>query len=127
MLYEKLNPEMQRMVDDYARRLKVYDWGRRSELLAEVSLPFGEELVHYAVGPGTCAVPGLPAGLEALWSRYGRLAWPRLVEPALRLAQQALGLCQAQGDRHREAELVEEPADDAAHERHGHEHGDADR
>ena len=44
MLYEKLNPEMKRMVDDYARRLKVYDWGRRSELLAEVSLPFGEEL-----------------------------------------------------------------------------------
>jgi hypothetical protein len=44
MLYEKLNPEMKRMVDDYARRLQVYDWGRRSELLAEVSLPFGEEL-----------------------------------------------------------------------------------
>ena len=44
MLYEKLNPEMKRMVDDYARRLKVYDWGRRSELLAEVSLPFGEDI-----------------------------------------------------------------------------------
>ena len=44
MLYEKLNPEMKRMVDDYARRLEIYDWGRRSELLAEVSLPFGEEL-----------------------------------------------------------------------------------
>lgn len=44
MLYEKLNPEMKSMVDDYARRLKVYDWRRRSELLAEVSLPFGEEL-----------------------------------------------------------------------------------
>ena len=44
MLYEKLNPEMKRMVDDYARRLQIYDWGRRSELLAEVSLPFAEEL-----------------------------------------------------------------------------------
>jgi hypothetical protein len=44
MLYEKLNPEMRRMVDDYARRLEIYDWGRRSELLSEVSLPFGEEL-----------------------------------------------------------------------------------
>lgn len=44
MLYEKLNPEMKEMVDDYARRLQIYDWGRRSELLAEVSLPFGEEL-----------------------------------------------------------------------------------
>jgi hypothetical protein len=44
LLYEKLNPEMKRMVDDWAHRLQVYDWARRSELLAEVSLPFGEEL-----------------------------------------------------------------------------------
>ena len=43
MLYEKLNPDMQKMVDDYAQRLQIYDWSRRSELLAEVSLPFGEE------------------------------------------------------------------------------------
>ena len=55
--------------------------------LSALQVPFGEELVHYAVGPGTCAVPGLPAGLDALWSRYGRLPWPRLVEPALRLAR----------------------------------------
>jgi gamma-glutamyltranspeptidase / glutathione hydrolase len=53
----------------------------------ELRVPFGEELVHYAVGPGTCAVPGLPAGLGALHERYGRLPWPRVVEPALRLAR----------------------------------------
>jgi gamma-glutamyltranspeptidase/glutathione hydrolase len=53
----------------------------------ELRVPFGEELVHYAVGPGTCAVPGLPAGLGALHARYGRLPWPRVVEPALRLAR----------------------------------------
>jgi gamma-glutamyltranspeptidase/glutathione hydrolase len=52
-----------------------------------LQVPFGEELVHYAVGPGTCAVPGLPAGLAALHVRYGRLPWARLVEPALRLAR----------------------------------------
>jgi gamma-glutamyltranspeptidase / glutathione hydrolase len=53
----------------------------------ELKVPFGEELVHYAVGPGTCAVPGLPAGLDALWRRHASLPWPRLVEPALRLAR----------------------------------------
>ena len=47
----------------------------------DLGVPFGEEVVHYAVGPGTCGVPGLPAGLGALWERYGRLPWPRLVEP----------------------------------------------
>ena len=53
----------------------------------DLAVPFGEEVVHYAVGPGTCGVPGLPAGLHALWERFGRLPWPRLVEPALRLAR----------------------------------------
>ncbi len=53
----------------------------------ELRVPFGEELVHYAVGPGTCAVPGLPRGLGTLHERFGRLPWPTLVEPALRLAR----------------------------------------
>ena len=53
----------------------------------ELHVPFGEELVHYAVGPGTCAVPGLPRGLGALHARFGRLPWARLVEPALALAR----------------------------------------
>ena len=53
----------------------------------ELRVPFGEELVHYAVGPGTCAVPGLPRGLGELHRRYGRLPWPTVVGPALRLAR----------------------------------------
>ncbi len=58
----------------------------------ELRVPFGEELVHYAVGPGTCAVPGLPAGLDSLWRRYGRLPWARLVEPAIRLARAGVSI-----------------------------------
>ena len=53
----------------------------------ELRVPFGEELVHYAVGPGTCAVPGLPRGLGALHARFGVLPWERLVEPAVALAR----------------------------------------
>jgi gamma-glutamyltranspeptidase / glutathione hydrolase len=53
----------------------------------ELHVPFGAELVHYAVGPASCGVPGVPAGLDALWREHGRLPWPRLVEPALRLAR----------------------------------------
>jgi gamma-glutamyltranspeptidase / glutathione hydrolase len=58
----------------------------------ELGVPFGEEVVHYAVGAGTCGVPGLPAGLGALWARYGRLPWERLVEPALELARSGVTL-----------------------------------
>jgi gamma-glutamyltranspeptidase / glutathione hydrolase len=59
---------------------------RDAELL-HLRVPFGEELVDYAVGPASCAVPGVPAGLDALWRAHGRLPWPRLIEPALRLAR----------------------------------------
>jgi gamma-glutamyltranspeptidase / glutathione hydrolase len=59
---------------------------REPELL-HLDVPFGAELVHYAVGPASCGVPGLPAGLDALWQAHGRVPWPRLVEPALRLAR----------------------------------------
>ncbi|MGZ4339517.1 MAG: gamma-glutamyltransferase, partial [Gaiellaceae bacterium] len=55
--------------------------------MEHLRVPFGQELVDYAVGASSCAVPGLPAGLDALWRRYGRLDWHRLVEPALRLAR----------------------------------------
>ena len=55
--------------------------------LLHLDVPFGAELVHYAVGPASCAVPGLPAGLEALSREHGRLPWRRLVEPAVQLAR----------------------------------------
>ena len=55
--------------------------------LLHLDVPFGAELVHYAVGPASCAVPGLPAGLAALWEAHGTLPWRRLVEPALLLAE----------------------------------------
>ncbi len=64
---------------------------RKAELL-HLDVQFGAELVHYAVGPASCAVPGVPAGLDALWRAHGRLPWERLVEPALRLAQHGVGL-----------------------------------
>jgi gamma-glutamyltranspeptidase/glutathione hydrolase len=54
--------------------------------MTELQVPFGEELVHYAVGAASCGVPGVPAALDALWREHGRLPWARLVEPALRLA-----------------------------------------
>jgi gamma-glutamyltranspeptidase/glutathione hydrolase len=63
--------------------------------MAELRVPFGEELVHYAIGASSCAVPGVPAGLDALWRTHGRLRWARLVEPALRLARAGVAMPEA--------------------------------
>jgi gamma-glutamyltranspeptidase/glutathione hydrolase len=56
----------------------------------ELDVPFGTELVHYTIGIASCAVPGIPAGLAALWGEHCRLPWPRLVEPALALAREGV-------------------------------------
>jgi gamma-glutamyltranspeptidase/glutathione hydrolase len=58
--------------------------------MESLEVPFGEELVHYAIGASSCAVPGVPAGLDALWRAHGRLPWARLVEPALRLGREGV-------------------------------------
>jgi gamma-glutamyltranspeptidase/glutathione hydrolase len=60
--------------------------------MESLAVPFGEELVHYAIGASSCAVPGVPAGLDALWRAHGRLPWARLVEPALRLARKGVAM-----------------------------------
>jgi gamma-glutamyltranspeptidase/glutathione hydrolase len=64
--------------------------------LVELQVPFGEELVHYAIGPASFAVPGVPAGLGALHARFGRLPWRQLFEPALRLARTGVAMPPAQ-------------------------------
>src|SRR5438477_12766021 len=63
--------------------------------LVHLDVPFGEELVHYAIGPASCAVPGVAAGLDTLWRAHGRMPWPRLVEPALRLARDGVDFPEA--------------------------------
>ena len=64
--------------------------------LEHLEVPFGTELVHYAVGIGSCGVPGVLAGLGELWRRDGSLPWARLVEPALRLAHEGTDFPRAQ-------------------------------
>ena len=60
--------------------------------LTRLEVPFGTELVHYAVGIGSCAVPGVPAGLDELWRQHGRLPWAQLVEPAIRIAREGVAM-----------------------------------
>jgi gamma-glutamyltranspeptidase / glutathione hydrolase len=58
--------------------------------LVDLPVVFGEDVVHYAVGPASCGVPGVPAALEALHRSGGALPWSRLVEPALELAREGV-------------------------------------
>src|SRR3954451_18169859 len=44
---------------------------RDAELL-HLDVPFGEELVHYAVGPASSGVPGVPSWIGELLPTHGR-------------------------------------------------------
>jgi gamma-glutamyltranspeptidase/glutathione hydrolase len=44
------------------------------------------------VGGKSVGVPGTPALLEAAHKRWGRLPWPRLFEPAIRLAEEGFAI-----------------------------------
>jgi gamma-glutamyltranspeptidase/glutathione hydrolase len=64
----------------------------RGDELVHLEVPFGAELVHYAIGPASCAVPGVPALLGELHARHGRLPWTRVCEPAIRLARDGVSM-----------------------------------
>lgn len=57
--------------------------GLRRVAATEIAIDFGGQLVPYAVGAATVAVPGVPAGAAELHRRWGRLTWPELVAPAV--------------------------------------------
>ena len=66
--------------------------GRRAVAPHEISIDFGGQLVPYAVGPATVAVPGVPAGAAALHERWGSLPWSDLVAPAIAHAKRGVTL-----------------------------------
>ena len=52
-----------------------------------VDIVFESEPIPYEIGCDTAGVPGVPAGCGAVWERWGRLSWARLVEPAIAAAR----------------------------------------
>jgi gamma-glutamyltranspeptidase/glutathione hydrolase len=59
---------------------------------------FGTGQQIFLVGPGSCAVPGVTAGLEHAHRRLGRLPWRELALPAAALARDGVALTPAHAD-----------------------------
>ncbi len=59
---------------------------------------FGTGQQVFLVGPGSCAVPGVTAGLEHAHRRLGRLPWGELTRPAVALAHAGVELTPAHAD-----------------------------
>ena len=67
-----------------------------------VDVGFGEATTTqpFRIGPASCAVPGVVAGLEAGHRRFGRLPWRELVQPAVELARDGIELTRQQAHLH---------------------------
>ena len=64
---------------------------RRFGQADRVSMPYGGGVDTF-IGPGSVATPGALAAIELLWKRWGRLPWPRLIEPAITAAREGFPL-----------------------------------
>lgn len=53
---------------------------------------FGTDIQEFHVGMASIATPGVVAGLFALAERFGRMPFPVLVEPAIKLAREGVAL-----------------------------------
>jgi len=73
---------------------------RIDQQMESIDVDFGSSSQAFLVGPGSCAVPGAVAGLEAAHRRYATLPWRRLFEPAIALARDGVELTTPQAYLH---------------------------
>jgi gamma-glutamyltranspeptidase / glutathione hydrolase len=85
-IYHEAETGRTRLLDFFVTMPGIGAAERKPEL-RELRVRFGNELVHYFIGIASCAVPGVPAGLDVLWREHGRLPWPTVVAPAIALAK----------------------------------------
>jgi len=58
--------------------------GHQATKGVEIEVVFVGQRVPYEIGASTVAVPGVPAGAQHLWQRWGRLPWADVVAPGLK-------------------------------------------
>ncbi|GIH12520.1 gamma-glutamyltransferase [Rugosimonospora africana] len=64
--------------------------------MCPIEIDLGGLPMSYSIGGASVAVPGVPAGTAAVHTRWGRLPWDRVVEPAINLARCGVVLPAAQ-------------------------------
>jgi gamma-glutamyltranspeptidase/glutathione hydrolase len=77
--------------------------GRRADArMDEITVEFEpDSWQKFSVGGASCAVPGVPKGLEEVHRRFGKLPWRELTEPAIELARAGVEITPAQDFMHK--------------------------
>src|SRR4051794_10018742 len=85
---------------DFFAAVPGIGWDRPRSSMRDVVLQFGGGTQLFHVGPASCAVPGIPAGLAAAHRRFGRMPWRELLQPAARLAREGIQVTAEHGFLH---------------------------
>ena len=81
--------------------------GRKAVEMETIDVDFdGSSSQVFLVGPASCAVPGVVAGLETAHRAYATIPWPRLLEPAIELARNGVELTPPQAYLHAILDLI---------------------
>ena len=80
--------------------------GRKPAEMETIDVDFDGSSQVFLVGPASCAVPGVVAGLETAHRTYATVPWPRLLEPAIELARNGVELTPQQAYLHAILDLI---------------------
>jgi gamma-glutamyltranspeptidase/glutathione hydrolase len=101
MLVHRSERRSARLYDFFVAAPGLGARGRTVAPIEDVDVDFdGATTQVFRIGPGTVAVPGTTAGLEAAHRSHGSLPWRRLLEPAIELARGGFELTQEQAYLH---------------------------
>jgi gamma-glutamyltranspeptidase/glutathione hydrolase len=72
------------------------DGAQRGSELVPIDVDFGGTTQVFNVGAASCGVPGLPAGIEWVYERYGSMPLAEMVKPGVRLAREGVAVNEQQ-------------------------------
>jgi gamma-glutamyltranspeptidase/glutathione hydrolase len=98
MLVHRARDRSTRLLDFF---VTVPSGGADVESMQAVDVPFDSETTQvFLIGPTSVAVPGVAAGLEHAYRRFGSLPWSELVAPAVELARRGVAVTPTQAYLH---------------------------
>jgi gamma-glutamyltranspeptidase/glutathione hydrolase len=107
LLVHRARDRTDRLLDFFTAVPGQGSGGRVEPQMESIDIDFdGSSSQVFLVGPGSCAVPGSAAGLEAAHRRYASLPWRRLLEPAIALARDGVELTPPQAYLHGILDLI---------------------
>ena len=107
LLVHRARDRMDRVLDSFVTLPGKGLEGEETAVMETIDVDFdGSSSQVFLVGPASCAVPGVVAGLEAAHRTYGTVPWRRLFEPAIELARGGVELTPPQAYLHMILDLI---------------------